>query len=153
MTSQTNSIPCFGTAFNTVSSKPRPKKRMAPLSIRLTAEQRTQLEHDAASMSLNAYALSRLFDDYKPKRKRRVPTKPDKAIASALRRMAHSGIAAYLASQIVAQEEGRLGLSLDEEMELRGAYSECYCVRRDLVEALELEAEYDISFPPITTGR
>lgn len=132
------------------------KKRLSPLSVRLSAEQRAQLERDAVGMSLNAYVLSKLFDDpnaeKKRKRRRKPPTKRDKAIASALRRLAHSGIAAYLASQIVAQEEGRLGLSKDEEAELREAYTECYRIRRDLVEALGLHAEHDTSFPPITKG-
>lgn len=130
-------------------NKPK-KKRLAPLSVRLSAEQREQLERDAVGMSLNAYVLSRLFSA--PKRNKQ-PTKLDKAIASALRRMSHAGIASYLASQIVAQEEGRLGLSSDEELELREVYDECYLIRYDLIEALGLQATQDTSYPQITKGK
>ena len=123
---------------------PKPK-RMAPLSVRLSKEQRAQLERDAVGMSLNAYVLSKLFDDpEKPKhRRKKEPTKKDKALAQALRRMAHSGIATYLLSQVIAQEEGRLKLSLDEETQLRKAYAACYRIRCDLIEAMGLEAEHE----------
>jgi len=134
-----------------VNQKPK-KKRLSPLSVRLSAEQRAQLENDAVGMSLNAYVLSKLFDA--PKRKKQ-PTKRDKAIASALRRMSHAGIATFLASLIVAQEEQRLGLSPDEEAELREAYAECFRIRRDLIEALGLQAEHSVDAKDtlITTGR
>ncbi len=157
MTSQTAiSIPELETDFNSVTRIKQPrKKRMAPLSVRLSKDQREQLERDAARMSLNAYVLGKLFDGSKSKRKRhsRQPTKRDKAIASALRRLAHSGIATYLMSQIVAREEGRLMLCPDEEMQLREAYAECFRIRRDLVEALGLETEHDTSFAPVTKGK
>lgn len=146
-----SSIPDLETDFSVASAEAKPKKkRLSPLSVRLSVEQRAQLEKDAIGMSLNAYVLSKLFDASKRKKQ---PTNRDKAIASALRRMAHSGIAAYLASQIVAQEEGRLGLSSDEETELRDAYTECFRIRRDLVEALGLQAEHPVEFEPVTKGR
>lgn len=143
MTLQTcSSIPDLGTDFTIAGADIKPKKkRLSPLSVRLSAEQRAQLEKDAVSMSLNAYVLSKLFDAPKCKKQ---PTKRDKALASALRRMSNAGIASYLASQVVAQEEGRLGLSLDEEAELREAYAECFRIRRDLIEALGLQAEHPI---------
>lgn len=125
----------------------KPKKRPSPLSVRLSAEQRAQLEHDAIGMSLNAYVLSKLFDDpeaaRKRRRKSRAPSTRDKAVSRALRRLSHAGIAAYLAGQILAQEEGRLFLSANEEEQLREAYAECYQIRCDLVEAMGLRAESD----------
>ncbi len=116
----------------------KPKKRLAPLSVRLSAGQRAQLEQDAVGMSLNAYVLSRLFDDpqnAKPKRQRRPPTKRDKAIARALRQLSQSGLAAYLANQIAAYENGHLPLSEGEELQLREAYAACRSLRNDLIEA------------------
>ncbi|MBO6549994.1 MAG: hypothetical protein JJ964_10275, partial [Rhizobiales bacterium] len=81
-------------------------KRMAPLSVRLSKEQRTQLERDAVGMSLNAYVISKLFDDpVKPKRRRKEPTLKDKAIARALRQLSQAGLVGYLLSQIEAIEE------------------------------------------------
>ncbi len=136
------SLPEFQSQFK-AASKPKPKKRLAPLSVRLSVEQRAQLERDAVGMSLNAYVLSRLFDGSKPKKRKRPPTKRDKAIGRALRRLAHSGMAAYLMSQIVAQEEGRLGLCKDEEAALREAYAECYRIRCDLMEALGVQSDDD----------
>ena len=121
---------------------PKPK-RMAPLSVRLSKEQRIQLERDAVGMSLNAYVLSRLFDDpVKPKRRRKQPTKKDKAIARALRQLSQTGLVGYLLSQIAAIEEQRLQLPENEEKQLRQAYADCCNLRRDLIEALGLEAEH-----------
>ena len=45
------------------------KKRPSPLSVRLSPEQRKQLECDAQGMALNAYVISKLFN---PRRKRRL---------------------------------------------------------------------------------
>jgi len=121
--------------------KPQTKKRPPPLSVRLSPEQRAQLERDAVGMSLNAYVLSCLFCA-RPKRKRsHQPSKRDMAISRALRRLSHAGLAAYLTSQIVAQEEGRLRLSKREEVELRHAHGELGAVRRDLIVGLGLQAE------------
>ncbi len=121
------------------SAKPARKKRPSPLSVRLSVEQLAQLERDAMGMALNAYVLSKLFE---PKKKRRLPTVQEQAIARALRRLGHSGIAVYLASQVVAQEEGRLMLSAEDERQLRHAYAECDSVRRDLVQAIGLNKDY-----------
>ncbi len=122
------------------TSKP---KRMAPLSVRLSKEQRTQLEHDAVSMSLNAYVISKLFDDpVKPKRRRKEPTQKDKAIARALRQLSQAGLIGYLLSQIEAIEEHRLQIPEDEEKQLRQTYADCCNLRRDLIEAMGLEAEH-----------
>ena len=122
---------------------PKPK-RMAPLSVRLSKEQREQLERDAVGMSLNAYVLSKLFDDsIKPKRKRKEPTKKDKAIARALRHLSQAGLVTYLLNQIAAIEEHRLQLPKYEEEQLRQAYADCCNLRRDLIEAMGLEAEYE----------
>lgn len=121
---------------------PKPK-RMAPLSVRLSKEQRTQLERDAVGMSLNAYVISKLFDDpVKPKRRRKEPTQKDKAIARTLRQLSQAGLVGYLLSQIEAIEERRLQLPENTEQQLRQAYTDCCSLRRDLIEALGLEAEH-----------
>ncbi len=137
-----NSVPELRPDFKTaVSSQKQKKKRIAPLSIRLSGEQREQLERDAIGMSLNAYVLSKLFDDdAKPKRKRRMPTKRDKAIASALRQFGQCGIVTYLYRQLLAVEEGRLRLPAEQEAELRTACAGLEDIRRDLIEAMGLNA-------------
>ncbi|GAA6210624.1 hypothetical protein NBRC116602_03640 [Hyphomicrobiales bacterium 4NK60-0047b] len=124
------------------ANTPKPK-RMAPLSVRLSKEQRKQLERDAVGMSLNAYVLSKLFDDpVSPKRRRKEPTQKNKAIARALRQLSQAGLVGYLLNQIAAIEENRLQLPPDEEKQLRQAYTNCCNLRRDLIEALGLEAEH-----------
>lgn len=141
---QQNSAPNLKPDFICAANhKPAKPKRMAPLSVRLSKEQRERLERDAMGMALNAYVLSKLFEDEgKPNRRRKKPTKRDKAIARALRRLGGCGIVTYLVSQILAVEEGRLILSDDEEKDLREAHAEFYALRRDLVEAMGLEIEY-----------
>ncbi|MBO6549307.1 MAG: hypothetical protein JJ964_06765 [Rhizobiales bacterium] len=122
---------------------PKPK-RMAPLSVRLSKEQRVQLERDAVGMSLNAYVISKLFDNpTKPKRRCKEPTQKDKAIARALRQLSQAGLVGYLLSQIEAIEENHLSLPEDEEEQLRQAYTDCCSLRRDLIEALGLEAKHE----------
>lgn len=126
-----------------LSHTPKPK-RMAPLSVRLSKDQREQLKRDAVGMSLNAYVLSKLFDDpVKPKRRRKEPTQKDKAIARALRQLSQVGLVGYLLSQIEAIEELRLQLPEDEETQLRQAYADCCNLRRDLIEAMGLEAKHE----------
>lgn len=126
-----------------VNHKPAKRKRMAPLSVRLSKEQRERLERDAMGTALNAYVLIKLFDDDdKPNYRRKKPTKRDKAVARALRRLGGCGITTYLLSQILAVEEGRLIISDEEEKELRAARAEVDALRRDLVAAMGLESEY-----------
>lgn len=122
---------------------PKPK-RMAPLSVRLSKQHREQLERDAVGMSLNAYVLSKLFDDpVKPKRRRKEPTQKDKVIARALRQLSQAGLVTYLLNQIAAIEENRLQLPKHEEKQLRKAYANCCNLRRDLIKAMGLEAEHE----------
>src|SRR3546814_6265706 len=63
-------------------------KRPAPFSLRLTFEQRAQLEQDAGGMSLAAYIQSRLFDSENPAPRRRGkrPVKDSQALAQAIGR-------------------------------------------------------------------
>ena len=94
-------------------------------------------------MALNAYVLAKLFDEPKAKKRtKRRPTKRDKAVASALRRMGALGLGTFITCQITALDEGRLLLSKHDEAELRKADIEFHRLRCDLMQALGLEAEY-----------
>lgn len=122
--------------------KPK-KKRMAPLSVRLSKEQREPLEQDAMGMALNAYVLAKLFDEPNVrKRTKKRPTKRDKAVASALRRLGGLGLGTFITCQITALNEGRLILSDHEAAELRKADIELHRLRCDLMQAVGLDAEY-----------
>ena len=122
----------------------QPKKRLPPVSIRFTAAERKELERRAGDQALSTYIRDHLFNEVSTPKRRRIrggPSKHDQAIARALRRLGHCGLAAYLAGQIAAQEEGRLGLCASDEKELRAAYQELYAIRSDLTVALGLQAE------------
>src|SRR3546814_1287972 len=67
-------------------------KRPAPFSLRLTFEQRAQLEQDAGGMSLAAYIQSRLFDSENPAPRRRGkrPVQDYQALAQVLGNLGQS---------------------------------------------------------------
>src|SRR3546814_4492279 len=73
-------------------------KRPAPFSLRLTFEQRAQLEQDAGGMSLAAYIQSRLFDSENPAPRRRGkrPVKDYQALAQVLGKLGQSRLSANL---------------------------------------------------------
>ena len=54
------SLPDFNSHFKT-SARAKPKKRLAPMSVRLSAEQRAQLECDAVGMSTKARITRNAF--------------------------------------------------------------------------------------------
>lgn len=122
------------------AARPKPKrKRMSPLSVRLSQQQRDQLEQDAMGMSLNAYVLSRLFDG-RGKRSQKKPTAQDRAVARALRQMGTCGLLGYLTCQILAVEEGRLLLTREDEKQLRQALAQLETIRNELVSAMSLRS-------------
>ncbi len=124
------------------SAKLKPKRK-PPVSIRFSDKELEQLRKWADGRSLGAVVRERLFgSNAKEGRKVAPPPRQQKAMANALRRLGHSGIAAYLTAQITALEEGRLMLSREEEQQLRDADRECYCIRRDLVIALGIDADH-----------
>ncbi len=47
---------------------PKTNKKPTPFSLRLSKEEREQLERDAAGLSLGEYIRQRLFDESSPKR-------------------------------------------------------------------------------------
>ena len=124
------------------NAKPKPKRR-PPVSIRFPDEELEQLHAWADGRPLGAVVRERLFGaNAKKGRKVAPPPRQQKALAGALRRLGHSGIATYLTAQITALEEGRLMLSREEEQQLRDADRECYLIRRDLVVALGIDADH-----------
>lgn len=121
--------------------KPR-KRRQAPLSIRLTPEERARLVQDANGRPLGAYIKSRLFDDHTQKRKprRRSPSKELQLLARVLRTIGRSGALSILGTLIVAANERRVVLSRDEDLRLRLANQELVSLRLELINALGVKA-------------
>lgn len=118
---------------------PEPRKRPAPFSLRLTPEDREQLKHDAAGMSLGGYIHWRLFGADSPsRRRRRTPIKDQKALSEVVALLGQSRISSNLNQLAKAANSGSLDLAPEIELELRVALQSVAQMRRLLIEALDL---------------
>jgi hypothetical protein len=117
--------------------------RPPPFSLRLTFEQRAQLEREAGNMSLGGYIHSRLFASDNPPKQRRNknPIKDHKALAQALGLLGQSRISSNLNQLARSANTGSLPVTPDTEAALLEAVAEIHEIRRLLIEALNLEVE------------
>jgi hypothetical protein len=117
--------------------------RPPPFSLRLTFEQRAQLEQEAGDMSLGGYIQSRLFDSGNPAPRRRSknPVKDHKALAQALGLLGQSRISSNLNQLARSANTGSLPVTPETEAALMEAVAEIHEIRRLLIEALNLEVE------------
>src|SRR3546814_5471194 len=101
-------------------------KRPAPFSLRLTFEQRAQLEQDAGGMSLAAYIQSRLFDSENPAPRRRGkrPVKDYQALTQVLGKLGQSRLSANLNQLARSANSGSLPVTPDTEAALLAAVAE-----------------------------
>jgi hypothetical protein len=120
-----------------VTAMPKPP-RPAPLSLRLTPEDRARLERDAAGMSLRSYIRWRLFDPDKPppRRRRKAPVKDHQALSAVLAQLGTSRIAGNLNQLAKAVNSGSLILTPDVEADLHEAMEAIAFIRRALIDAL-----------------
>ena len=120
----------------TAMKPPRP----APLSVRLSPENRARLERDAGGMSLGSYIQWRLFDpDTPPPRHRgKAPVKDHAALSSALAALGQSRIASNLNQIARAIHTGVIVVTPEIESELVEAVLHIAAIRKSLVEALGL---------------
>ena len=119
-TSSTNSlVPRFQK-----SAKQKPK-RSPPFSLRLTAEERTQLETDAGRQPLGGYIKSRLFDGSPPKRRRKTaPVYDDKQIATVLAVLGRSRLSQNINQIAKAANTGTLDATPELHQEIIDACNE-----------------------------
>jgi hypothetical protein len=112
--------------------------RPSPFSLRLTAEERERLEHDAADMPLGAYIRGRLFEvDAKPRRARgRAPVKDHAALAQLLGVLGNMRLANNLNQLARAANTGTLPLSPEVEEELGRACAAVLAMKAELMRAL-----------------
>ena len=120
----------------------RSSRRPAPLSLRLTPEERLRLERDAAGVSLSAYVKARLFgDSAAPVRTRgKFPVRDHQALSAVLAKLGQSRIANNLNQLARAANAGALDLTPEIEAELRKAAAEVAVIRQLLIEALGLSS-------------
>jgi Bacterial mobilisation protein (MobC) len=118
----------------------RDKKDLSPFTLRLTFEERAQLERDAAGLSLGAYVRSRVFDATiaAPRRRGKFPVKDQKTLASVLAMLGQSRVANNLNQLARAANTGSLVMTMDAEDALKGACRDIAFIRHMLMIALGL---------------
>lgn len=120
------------------NSKPIPSKRLAPLSIRLTDQERDYLTHRSGGLPLSTYVKSVLFCDNAPQY-RATPksiTFDRKAIAGVLGVMGRTGIARNLAELSAAAQTGNLYFDDETKSRLLSACADIREMRNQLLHAL-----------------
>jgi hypothetical protein len=119
------------------------KRKDPPFSLRLSLEERTRLESDAAGAPLGAYIKGKLFGDALSIRVRRsgLPVEDRKALAQALALLGRSNVANNLNQLAKLAHIGALPLTRETEAELTAALADIRYVRRLLLEALGLKPE------------
>ena len=123
--------------MNEVSTQEK-GKRPAPLSLRLTKEERAKLEKQAGGLALGAYIKSVVFEETAPKyRKRKTPPSAEKQLlAEVLARLSASRTSANLNQIAKHLNQGTLVLDEELEADLKRAVAEVAWVRTTLLKAI-----------------
>ena len=119
------------------------KKHPPPFSLRLTFEERAQLEKAANGAPLGAYIKAVLFgQDLKKVRRRNTnPIKDHAALAQVLGVLGQSRLAQNVNQMAKAVHAGALPVNPDTEADLERACADIRAMRYALIEALGLESE------------
>ncbi|MCF8467804.1 MAG: hypothetical protein K9G33_10420 [Sneathiella sp.] len=142
MTAQTSSN--LGKDFEraAMNSRPAKPKGLSPISLRLSAQERSRLQYDAGNQSISAYIRSRLFgDEVAPRRRRQRPVQDHEALARVLAAFGQSGIAPSFARIAKAADTGTLETGPELRAQLEAACAEIAAIRHDLIRALGLSPE------------
>lgn len=129
------------TDFNaaaTSGTKPKPRRSSAPLTLRLTSEERARLEELAAGMTLSAYVRACVFDAEAKRRKRRPKNaiEDKKAAAEASALLGQSRIASNLNQLAYHANVGALIVGEQEKADIAEANAHLLAIRTLLVQAL-----------------
>ena len=125
--------------FNAAAAKPT-KKRPAPLSLRVTDEERDFLKRAAGSRSVNAYIREKVFGDAaSPRRTYCQPRPDDAAIGKALAALGQSRLSSNMNQIAKAANLGTLPVTPELSEELASACADIRAMRSALVEALGLK--------------
>lgn len=119
------------------------RKHPPPFSLRLTFEERAQLEKAANGIPLGAYIKAVLFsqDLKKVRRRGHQPVKDHAALARVLAALGQSRLASNLNQMAKAVHAGALPVNPDTEADLERACADIRTIRAALIEALGLESE------------
>ena len=130
---------------NSTDAQPRGRKRRSPpFSLRLSPDDRAQLERDAAGTSLGSYVRSRLFgEDAAPPRTRgKFPVKDHKLLAEVLGRLGASRLANNLNQLAKAANIGTLPVTPELEEDLKQACAEIAIMKVALMNALGIKERW-----------
>jgi hypothetical protein len=117
-------------------------KRPPPFSLRLTQEERQQLERRAAGTSLGAYIRACLFGEneanpaFKRRTRSKFPVKDHKALAHVLSQLGASRLASNLNQLAKAVNTGSLPVSPETERDLQAACRDIRAIKDMLMRAL-----------------
>ena len=126
--------------FN-AAAKPK-KKRPAPLSLRVTEEERALLKELAGRRSVNAYIREKVFGDKaSPRRSYRMPRPDEAAIGQALAKLGQSRLSSNLNQIAKAANLGTLPVTSDLADDLAAACADIRIMREELIAALGLKAQ------------
>ena len=111
-----------------------------PFSIRLSFDERAQLEQAAGNMALGAYIREKILTEPEERQKtRKPPVQDQKALAQLLAELGRAHLANNLNQLAKAVHTGSLDVTPDTERAIREAYTEIMWMRETLVAALGLE--------------
>lgn len=134
--------PAFQSATVRPKAKSKRKKRPSPISIRVTDDERAELQAMAGRRPVGAFIKECLFKGRKP-RKVRNPNPVDdfEALAKVLSALGRSDVFRNLDTLVAQAEAGTLDLTDDH---VSAVLTACACVtsmRADLIQALGLKAD------------
>ena len=116
--------------------------RLAPFSLRLTPEERSQLEAQAGAMPLSSYIKSVVFAAEAPKyrKRRKPPVAEQQLMAEVLARLGQTRQANNLNQIAKHLNQGTLIVDPELEEDLKRAVAEVAWMRMTLMEALGVKS-------------
>lgn len=139
-------LPNLGKAFRAANGSepetlPPCRTSTAPVSLRMSFEEKDRLAREAAGMSVAAYIRWRLFDPDSPPPKTRgkQPVKDHKALAQLLVLLGQSRLASNVNQLARSANSGSLPLTPDTERALTEAAQYISEIRQLLLQALNVE--------------
>lgn len=124
--------------FSEAAERPSSRRKTIPVTLRLTEQERTELEELAAGMTLSAYIRACVFAQEEKRRKRRPKNVVDdkRSVAEALALLGQSRIASNLNQLAYQANIGALVIEERERTKIEEAYTYVLTLRALLVAAL-----------------
>lgn len=138
MSRDEQTVETVGPAFSRATKRRRPRRKTAPVTLRLTKDERIKLEELAAGMTLSAYIRACVFMKEDKRRKRRAGSvvADKQAVAEVLALLGQSRIASNLNQLAYQANVGALVVEDLERAKIEEAYSHVLSIRALLITAL-----------------